>query len=83
MYNPITTEDFDKWIKADSREFEVKCEYVKNGTTYTMVGGGESGQIISMEWNKKGRTFNYQVYGVDANGTHASSYWYGDLVGGA
>lgn len=51
MYNPITTEDFDKWIKADSREFEVKCEYVKNGTTYTMVGGGESGQIISMEWN--------------------------------
>ena len=51
MYNPITTEDFDKWIKADSREFEVKCEYVKNGTTYTMSGGGESGQIISMEWN--------------------------------
>ena len=51
MYVPVTTEDFDKWITADSREFEVKCEYVKNGTTYTMSGGGESGQIISMEWN--------------------------------
>lgn len=52
MYIPSTTEDFDTYIKADSREFEAKCEIYVNGTlTTTLSGTGESGQIVSMEWN--------------------------------
>ena len=51
MYNPITTEDFDKWITAESRTFEVKCDVVDGADTVTMSGTGQSGDIISMEWN--------------------------------
>lgn len=51
MYNPITTEDFDKWITAESRTFEVKCEVIDGADTVVMSGTGQSGDIISMEWN--------------------------------
>ncbi len=51
MYVPVTTEDFDKWIKAESRTFETRCDVIIGNTTYRLSGSGMSGDIISMQWN--------------------------------
>lgn len=51
MYVPVTTEDFDKWIKAESRTFETRCDVIIGNTTYRLSGSGLSGDIISMQWN--------------------------------
>lgn len=51
MYVPVTTEDFDKWIKAESRTFETRCDVIIGNTTYRLSGSGLGGDIISMQWN--------------------------------
>lgn len=51
MYVPVTTEDFDTWIKAESRTFETRCDVIIGNTTYRLSGSGLSGDIISMQWN--------------------------------
>lgn len=51
MYVPVTTEDFDTWIKAESRTFETRCDVIIGNTTYRLSGSGMSGDIISMQWN--------------------------------
>ena len=51
MYVPVTTEDFDTWIKAKSRTFETRCDVIIGNTTYRLSGSGLGGDIISMQWN--------------------------------
>lgn len=51
MYVPVTTEDFDTWIKAESRTFETRCDVIIGNTTYRLSGSGLGGDIISMQWN--------------------------------